>query len=249
MSTLQVIITGNAKDVAKLATPLKGRGVAATVVPTISTVLQPLSVESKRALAAIETYDFLFFTSVQAVQYFRTVYKKKIPKTFPRVATVGPATAAACRAAGMKVSFVPKQFTVADLVQIVPDIRGAKILFPRSNIAPREVVIAMRKKGALVKTIPLYRTVRVRTPRYKLDALFKKHIDCITFMSNSSVQSFAASLTTRALKTRAYELAAVCIGPRTADGARKAGFTRVVIAKDFTTNGIIRAIRTVRNIS
>jgi len=243
MSTLRVIITGAPKDAGKLTKPLKDKGVQTTYVPTIRTTLQPLSMASKRALADIETYDFLFFTSVQAVQYFCTVYRKKIAKPFPRVAAVGPATAKACRAAGMKVSFVPKQFTVADLVQVVPSIEGKRILFPRSNIAPREVISTMRKKGAYVQTIPLYSTTRVLIPQKKLETTLNKRNDCITFMSNSSVQSFSAALRSAALKKRGYALPAVCIGPRTADGARKAGFTTVVVADNFTTNGIIRAIR------
>ena len=243
MSTLRVIVTGAVKDADKLTQPLKDRGVEATYIPTIRTTLKPLSVVSKRALTTIDTYDFLFFTSVQAVQYFCTVYRKKISQPFPRVAAVGPATAKACRAAGMKVSFVPKQFTVADLVQIVPDIQGKRILFPRSNIAPRDVIAIMRERGAYVKTIPLYSTTRVLIPRKRLETILNKRNDCITFMSNSSVQSFSAALRSAALKKRGYALPAVCIGPRTADGARKAGFTTVVVADNFTTNGIIRAIR------
>lgn len=192
-----------------------------------------LSPRSERALKNIEKYDWILFTSKNTVEYFaqRVSYKRVETK----VAAVGPVTADALRKFKIPVDVVPKENTVKALVASLGKIRGKKLLFPRSNIAPIDVVRDMRRLGAQVTVVPLYTTTPSPLFKNELRDLREKKYTALTFKSPSGIRGLLGQLSSDERKY-ARALEAVCIGETTAEAARKAGFKRVRVGKIKTSS-------------
>jgi uroporphyrinogen-III synthase len=190
----------------------------------------PLSPTASRALTHLSDYDWILFTSKNAVTFFVDELRSRrisLPASV-RVAAVGPETARALRAAGLRAAIVPKHPTVSDMIRRMGKVEGARILFPRSAIAPSDAIQALRKKGASVRVVPLYTTVaHTLSPRVKSD-LLKGSYTRLSFKSPSGVEGLLRQLSRRE-KEIVLKFPAVCIGPTTRQAAQKAGFRRVLL--------------------
>lgn len=213
-------------------------------------------------------YDWLIFTSKNSVEFFiREMHTQHIPLSLPaktRIAAVGQATAAALRCAGVRVDLVPAEFSAKDIVQALDRVncinsrptgglKGKRILFPRSAIAPFEPVRALRDRGARVTVIHLYTTISARIPRRRMEPIEKGKANYLVFMSPSSIAGFMKNAQghgkgngnadgkgadARKVLQTIRNIPAVCIGPLTATAARRFGFTKIHTAKTHSAEGI-----------
>ncbi len=79
-----------------------------------------------------------------------------------RVAAIGPATAERLAQYGIRADVQPGTFTTAAVVAALAsagDLKGRRVLCPRSDIAPPELTDALRERGAVVTEVVAYRTV------------------------------------------------------------------------------------------
>ena len=241
----RIIVTGAEEDLAALASRVRKTGYSPLMVPTIRIEQRPLSPSSLVALRDLAGYDYLFFTSTNAVKIFGRLLKgSRIKRPRPlQVVAVGRATADACARIGFKAHFVPKEFNVREMIDGLVTLTGKKILFPRSAIAPQETIAALRAKGAIVKAIPLYTSVPIRTDPGSFNEMFTEKMRGIIFMSPSSVAGFAKNLRGAILRKLVLATQVLVIGPTTAAAAKEAGFKHIIIAKESTTDGIIETLR------
>ena len=184
-----------------------------------------LSHESRYALARLKTFDWILFTSKNAVEYFFS----HVPCEFPanvRIAAVGPVTASALKKRGLHPAVTPAKATVKDMVRSLGTIRGRNILFPRSSIAPSDIVRSMRVRGARVRVIPLYTTQPSPLTRKEKSGLMQGKYSTLVFKSPSGARGLLSQLTPEQ-KRHARTIPAQCIGPTSAKAARAAGFRKV----------------------
>src|SRR5688572_27725258 len=90
---------------------LAGRLVEVGAVPLYFPVIQLLPLWSEPLTAALSSmmhYNWLIFTSANAVRFF---FSQAANRQLPPVAAVGPATAAALRPYQVKATFVPAVFS------------------------------------------------------------------------------------------------------------------------------------------
>ena len=194
----------------------------------VQTARKKLSRTAYQALARIEQYDWILFTSKNAVTFFvREMRKKRIkfPQT-PRIAAVGPETAGALRILGFPVHVVPKRFTADSMIRSIGKVRGAHILFPRSAIAAPAAVRALRARGARVRVLSLYTTTAIKLPRTTKRALLAGTYAWLIFKSPSGVQGLIRQFSEKE-KHIVQNIPAECIGPTTARAAKSAGFKKI----------------------
>jgi len=188
----------------------------------------PLNTAGKKALADTDAFDWILFTSQNAVRYFIQKLrdeKSHIPKDM-KIAAVGPATALALKKHKIRITKIPKKSTSEDLLLELQYLRGKCVLFPRSDIAPHGLISRMRKRGAKVTVIPLYTTVPVllSSPE-KAGLLSGKYAD-IYFKSPSGIRGLLEQFTATQ-KKQILSIPVNAIGPMTSKKAREAGFRRV----------------------
>ena len=154
----------------------------------------------------------------------------------PRICAVGPATAEKLARYGLKVDVVPREHRAERAVEAMrahAELKGAKVLFPRSEIAREVLADDLRKAGALVTDVVAYRTLAAEPQRegdpdvYKL--LLERQVDAVTFTSASSVRHFVKALGEEQAPDLLSGTVVASIGPVTAEAAQQLGITSTIV--------------------
>lgn len=229
-----VVTHGEGLD-GRLASSLRARGMNVLALPTISIEpaadYEPLD----RALGDIDRFDWIVFTSRHAVEAVLTRPSWTLAKhaAVPglRVAAVGKATAARLSELGVTPDVVPAVAGGADLLLALlrAPSSGAtrtRILWPRSDIARRELPEALRRAGAELVEPIAYRTVPAGSAESLagfLDRLAAGTLDAVTFLSPSGARNLSAMLGRPDLSVVAEHAAIASLGPTTSEALRELG--------------------------
>jgi uroporphyrinogen III methyltransferase / synthase len=237
---------GQAGEFSKL---LRERGVNVVEVPTIEIVPPESWEDADRAIARLPGYDWLILTSTNAVDWFlRRVRERRGDLACLAgvgICAVGPKTRAAIEAAGLAVEFQPSVYRAEGLIQEAGEgaWRGARVLFPRAAEGRDVIPHEMRRVGATLDLVTVYRTVPSAGGREKLrELLAAGSLDAVTFTSGSTVKSFVSLLDPDQLAGIAGRVTVACIGPVTADEARAAGLPVDVLAREATIPSLADAL-------
>jgi uroporphyrinogen III methyltransferase/synthase len=202
------------------------------------------------AIRQLETYDWLVFTSANGVEGFfaRLRRHRKQAKTLRgfRLAAIGPATARALRARGLRPNVVPDEFRAEGLLAALRGVRwgGQRVLLARAAKAREVLPRELRRRGARVNVVPVYQTILPKPSRERARRIFTRRgkPEAVTFTSSSTVKNFFA-LNGRPWARRALESVAVAtIGPVTSRTARALGLRVSVEANPYTVPALVRAL-------
>ena len=227
----------------ELVARLAVAGITAAEVPTIE-VRPPLDPEPfDRALAAIERYDWIVFTSANAVDAVLarlTTLGLAMPDV--TAASVGPATTAAILEAWpeLRVAVQPAvEFRGTALIQAfgAEHLAGRRILLPVSDRAAETVERGLAARGAIVDRVVAYQTRTAAGSRELIVRELRLGPNAVAFASPSAVEGFVA-----AAGEAARTVPAVVIGPTTGEAALAAGLTVAATADPATVDGMVEAI-------
>ncbi|MEZ0370066.1 MAG: uroporphyrinogen-III synthase [Candidatus Sericytochromatia bacterium] len=208
---------------------LEQAGAAAFVFPTV----EILPLEDYREIDALllspAGYDWLLLTSANGVamlQQRAAALGLSLAERFAsaQVAAVGPKTAAALEAAGLRVDLIPPVYDGDALAAalIARGVAGRRLLALRSEIAREALILQLRAAGAEVTDLPIYNTGLPALPDIAAaeTALRRGEIDVVTFTSASAVHNFSICFAGR-LPQLLERTRIACIGPVTAESARQ----------------------------
>jgi uroporphyrinogen-III synthase len=118
-----------------------------------------------------------------------------------------------------------------------PDAARARVLYPCASGARPVLGDGLRAKGWEVEAVVAYRTLAVgnRLPEAALDEA--AGADVVTFTSPSTVRAYLD-----AAGDRRVPPVVACIGPVTAEAARRAGLRVTVVADEHGAAGLVRAV-------
>lgn len=245
----RIVITRSAAQSEAIARELGVRGALPVVLPLVSFAEPEDFAALDTAIAEMEKFDWIVFTSAQAV---RAVVKRSgelknvMNRTggHMRVAAVGPVSAEAAREAGFSVEFVAETHTGAALAaELGERLRGAKVLLPRSDRANPDLLPALKLCGAQVTEVIAYRTLRpTEIDQRKLQQIADGEADAILFFSPSAVQHFAELFGGEQLRALQDKLAIAAVGPVTAKALSASGVTRMVVAGDTTVRAVVESL-------
>ncbi len=168
-----------------------------------------------------------------------------------RVCAVGPATARALEARGVRVDLIPKEHVAEALARELVAFLGEarpRVLFPRAKKGRETLLDALREAGVEVDLVTAYVTLGVPTAEGAtlLGSLERGEVDVVTFTSSSTVERLLECLTGASDSDRARlalsraKLAA--IGPVTAKTLTEAGLPPQITAETYTSKGLCEAI-------
>jgi len=244
----RILITRAREQSGEFATLLKKTGAEVMELPTIE-ILPPFSwKELDRVLPRLRSYDWLIFTSANGVHFFwqrlREKGKIRLPSSM-KVCAIGPATAKQLKEKKISVDYMPKEFIAESLLDGFQKkfIKEKRILLARAKKARDILPKGLRKMGAKVDVVEVYRTVKPKGGSKRLRQLLTDgKIDVITFTSSSTVNHFADLLKKEDLKKRLKGIAIACIGPVTAKTAKEWGMKVQIQPKPYTIPALTRAI-------
>lgn len=233
----RIIVTRARAQASEFAERLESYGADVIQFPTIE--IQPIEANAAldEAIAQLTVYDWVIFTSVNAVTHFYTHLRENgfdlraLGNT--RICAVGPKTVKALDEIGLCADFVPSQSHASAIAAEMQNMDGKRVLLPRAKIAPDELPNGLREKGGIVDDIPLYDTVKSggdRRDEIESD-LLDGQIDMVTFTSSSTVTNFLDMFQQRPPKGAFEQAHIAAIGPSTAATVEQNGLTVSLIAK------------------
>ncbi len=233
---IRVAITRPYAQSPNTAYKLMALGAETIEYPTIE-IAPPLSYDAlDQAIAKLESYDWLIFTSVNGVRAFAdrlAASPRDLRALRAKLCTVGPMTRKTVEEMHLKVDVVPKEYVAESIVAAMAayDMQGKQVLIPRAAIARDTVPDALKAMGAAVTIAEAYRTIVPASGAAPL-------ADWVTFTSSSTVKNFIALNDPDTI--RRYKTAS--IGPITTETLRMHGVEPTVEATPHTTEGVIDAI-------
>lgn len=243
-----VVVTRASAQASGLSDLLIEQGAEVLEFPVIKTV-DPVSWEPvDAAIRELEGYDWVVFTSVNAVERFfeRVEQTDRDARAFARskVAAVGPATAARCLDHGIRPDYVPEKNIAEGLIEGFLERgvgEGTRVLLPRAQEAREVLPDTLRERGAIVDVVGVYRTVMGDGDADVLARIAEKSVDAVTFGSSSAVRNFI-ELTKRVEPGAIERLEVASIGPATSETARGLGLTVVAEADPHTMPALVSAL-------
>ena len=226
----RILITRTRSQASTLAAGLTEQGAIPIVIPAIE-IVPPLSfVALDQTLASLGDFDWVIFTSSNAVDAaVRRARDLRLVLRPRRLAVIGPATAAAISNAAIvpldpSVLLPPKAIAESLLTQLLPLLASrpsrlgfVTIALLRAESARDILPDTLRAAGALVTIAPAYRTVIPVTSVEALRRSFtapRKFADAVTFTSSSTANHLPPLLSAAGLSLPPATLR-ISIGPAT----------------------------------
>ena len=226
----RVIVTRAREQASDLSAGLRALGAEVIELPAIE-ITDPDPARQKLladAAARVGEYDWVVFTSANAVRRFLSLVGDARRFGSTCIAAIGPGTADALAERFLTADLVPGTSVSEGVVDVFPSGTG-RVLIPQAAIARDVLPNGLRDKGWQVDVVEAYRTEPAPAPAESPAA------DAITFTSSSTVANFMAM-------GLAVPPVVACIGPVTAKTAEEHGLRVDVMADPHTVDGLIAAI-------
>jgi len=250
---MKVLITRPRNQADSFAAVLVAAGFEPIFFPVIEIRPFEENVALGRAIAKLECYDWIVFTSVNGVDaFFEHLVSPSPSQGAPfrddkglgvRVAAIGPKTAAALESRGVTPDFVPDEYVAEAILPGLGDLRGRWVLLPRAEIARKALPEAIVEAGGVAHEIAVYQTVPAEVDVDGLASL-KSGVEAVTFTSPSTVENFVEIARRVGLNPLGLpgDPQIACIGPITQKAAEEAGFVDVLVAKEYTAEGLVELL-------
>ena len=247
LSGRRIVITRAPEQAEDLVDRLVEAGAEIRMLPMVRFVEAPDTSALDRAITELEQFDWLIFTSANAVRFFleRCRFLRRWPlRPDLRYAAVGLATGEALQEEGLHAAFMPRQASAASLAaELAGELPGKRVLVPRSDRAGEELPAALRAAGAIVSEVVAYCTAAPESfDDAVIAALRRGDADAVAFFSPSAVDQFARVLGTEGLRELRDCVAFAAIGPTTAAAIREAGAPVSIEAPAATTDSLVAAL-------
>lgn len=246
----RMLMTRAKEQSAELAAMLAAYGAEPVEAPTIRTMPPADWSPVDRAIRAIETYDWVIFTSMNGVaQFMRRLCASGLDARSlagRRVCCIGPRTAQELEKFGVKADVIPVDYQAEGVLMALggQDLKKARVLIPRAEVARELLPDELRARGAHVDVVPVYRTL---APSGNAEGwhrqLVARQIHVVIFTSSSTVRNFVEMLGgVDRVNPLLKSVVIACIGPITAKTVEEYGLTVSIVPGENTITALVDAI-------
>jgi uroporphyrinogen III methyltransferase/synthase len=227
----RVVVTRAREQASELRRRLETLGAEVLEIPTIT--IEPVG-DAGLAARVAEGVDWVVCSSANAVHALAAELHDARDLGRAKVAAIGPGTAAALEAFGVRPDLLPERNVAEGLLDVFPPGPGA-VLLPQAADARPVLAEGLEAKGWTVDVAIAYETRPAAIAEPDLGSA--RAADVITFTSSSTVSNFVAGAGLDALPTRV-----VAIGPVTAETAQELGVPVTAVADPHTIDGLVDAV-------
>ncbi len=227
----RILVTRTPEQAGTLVSALRDAGLDPVPVPTIAIEFEPSRGDLDDAARHLGSYAWVIVTSTNGARAILNAAERVFtPFEASRFAAIGSATRLVLEREGIEVDFQPSRSSAAALAAELPVSSGDRVLAVRGDLADVELAVALRARGAEVDDVIAYRTREApESSRASLrTATADGPIAAAVFTSGSTVRGLVSLGDAESIDVRSFP--AVCIGPETADEARRAGFRILAVA-------------------
>ncbi len=222
---IRVLVTRAAHQASALGDALAARGLLVVSIPMLDIQAPDDGYASlHRAMHALEDFDWLVFTSANAVTVFADQREDLEIEEVPcRIASIGAATGRALADADLPVHLQPATAVAESLAAALrPKVRGKRVLLVCAQQTRGVLERELEAAGAEFAVAHAYRNA---VPEGAADALTRElpALSAITFASGSAVQHLLAVCDAASL-TLPPHIVLASIGPVTSAALRASGY-------------------------
>jgi uroporphyrinogen III methyltransferase/synthase len=235
LAGLRMVVTRAEQQAEELAQPLRERGASVILLPVIGIAPPANAAPLAEAIAEIDRYDWIVFTSVNGI---RALGKQQCRA---RVATVGAATREFAERNGWTVAITPETYVAEALVEALgtEGLSGQRMLIPSAAVRRDVVREELTRRGAIVDVVEAYRNVIPAEAGEMAREVFRLPFpDWVTFASSSAVENLVSLVAVERLRRSRI----ASIGPVTSETVRACGMQAAAEARAHTIGGLIDAI-------
>lgn len=246
LSGVRVVVTRAEHQSDGLAAAFAREGAIVELLPLLEIVPPADSSSLERAAAELSLYDWVVFTSANAVEAFLPLVQEVF-----RAAVVGPATAAALRSRGIEPHLEARRADAEGLAaDLLPHlVQGQRVLLPQAADARATLFEALTAAGAKPVAVVAYdKRLPEDAPRRASELFSNAPLGWVTFTSPRIVRSFA-DLFGGDWERRKIELRAASIGPVTSAELRRYGVEPTAEAEQPGDEALVEAVRRVTSLS
>ena len=240
-----IVVTRRKEQAKEFSDLLEQVGASVILFPAVE-IAEPSSwSECDTALERLNDYSGIIFTSANAVEYFfrRVAEQRKSSQMSSRMYAVGEKTKEKIESFGFHTEEIPAHFSAEQLAREMVQrvVTGKRFLFPKGNLAKKDIERILSSHGAFVENVVVYRTQEpeLNAARKMLLSEIKGRADLITFFSPSSVIHFLNTVPKNIVDAKDVAV----FGETTANAAREKGLTVAVAAERSTIEAFLETIR------
>ncbi len=248
----RIVVTRTREQASELVSLLGENGAYCLEHATISIHPPDSWQEADDAIESLENFDWLLFTSINAIHHFFKRLQKNGKDCRAlhgvSVADIGRVTADILLEYGICADLIPESFTGDGLAaaMVAQGVDGKKIIITRALKARKVLEETLRDHGGTVIIAPVYQNV---PPVYQGTVLREEikngDVDMVTFTSSSTVTNFVSMLNVASdteLQVLLKDVKIAAIGPVTAQAVLNFGLTVDVQPQTFTISSMVDAI-------
>ncbi len=244
-----IVLTRHPEQSKEAILKLEKNGASVISFPTIKIVPTENHEEFDTAINTFNTFDYVVFTSANAVKHFvirLDQIQKRLNFDKTTVVAVGEKTAAACNRYQISVDIVPKDFSAKGIAEELSqsDITGKKFFIPCSSIARDELPKRLGKMGAAITRLPIYNTIvpdGSETDK-PVEVILNSKPDIFIFTSPSTFHNFVTILNLADPEDYFKGRTVAAIGPTTESAIRAKGVTVQITPSKNTMSSLIDSV-------
>ncbi|CEM25869.1 unnamed protein product [Vitrella brassicaformis CCMP3155] len=228
----------------KLRAMLEARGIPTVELPCIKTAVGRDRPRLPQVLTE-EIFDWVCVTSPESAKVLVEGVREMAGRRELSIASIGAGTSAVLREGGMEPAFTPSRSTAQTLAQELPHKGNNRVLYPASALAQATLESGLADRGFDVTRLNTYTTLGIHQdgphvlPSSMVEAARAARV--VTFGSPSAVKGWT-HLTAGDAPSPSPSVYAACIGPTSAEEARRSGvFAAVTCPDDPTMDGWLNA--------
>lgn len=203
-----------------------------------------------KALANLQTFDWLIFTSANAVRFFLSRANRNeihVANFNGKIAAVGERTARALKTHGLQADLIPKLFSSEGLISSFENIMvtDKRILVPGPEKRNDSLASQLGQMGAFVEVVAVYKNRPAAEKANRQIAELKKRTnpDICTFTSPSTFSGFVSMVgEAKFVSWLASGTKVGVIGGVTKAAVINAGYKVHIVPREATLDSLVKAI-------
>lgn len=243
----KILVTRPKHQAAELSRLIEAKSGVSIDFPLINIQAKSLSAKERAMLVSLDHYDFIFFISVNAVNFALKLIDGKIEQLQQAcVVAVGKATAQALAEAGVNELLTPKQGFNSEAVLALPECQlmsESRCLIVRGDGGRELLACTLRDRGAEVDYIEVYeKSLPQQNCEQVKTYLQNKEISAILIYSAIALDNLMFLLAGDKLKESLLSTPLVVISSRISVAAKKIGFKQIIVAAESSDAAMVNAL-------
>jgi len=244
ITNIDVLITKDEKEAKEEFQFLKKNGFNTISFPTIELSAND---DFSNPVETDINFDYLVFTSVNAVKFFAAskLYKKLKDKLLNcKILAIGSKTKQICQENNFEVNLMPKSFSSDGIIDLflTLNIQDKNILIPSSSISDNKLKDKLESLGANVEQLPIYKNTIKHYSKNEIDFIKKNKPHIFVFTSPSNLGNFIKLLQIENPKKYFADILFCVIGNKTKSSAELLEINVHICPKVFNLKSVFTEI-------